>query len=107
MIVSVFGVFKKRIIGEQNAEGSNEAKWSKETIRWVAVVAVFGCFGNYLAIAGIEHVYLAVASLLNNTLPIFVIIVAYFMLKETLNWTQGVAIALAFAGIVLMSMNSL
>ena len=47
-------------------------------------MAVFGCLANYLVIAGIEYIYLAIASLLNNTLPLFVIIVAYFMLGEKL-----------------------
>jgi drug/metabolite transporter (DMT)-like permease len=47
-------------------------------------VGLFGCLGNYLIIAGLENVYLAIASLLNNTFPLFVIIVAYFMVGETL-----------------------
>ncbi len=66
-----------------------------------------GCLGNYLIIAGLENVYLAIASLLNNTFPLFVIIVAYFMIGETLNRKQGIAIALAFIGVILMSLNSL
>jgi drug/metabolite transporter (DMT)-like permease len=48
-------------------------------------VGITGCLGNYLIIAGLENVYLAIASLLNNTFPLFVIIVAYFMVGETLN----------------------
>ena len=57
----------------------------RDKAKWVMVVAVFGCIANYLAITGIEHIYLSIASLLNNTLPIFVIVVAYFMLNERLN----------------------
>ena len=74
---------------------------------WITVVAVFGCLANFLIITGIEHVYLAIASLLNNTFPLFVIIVAYFMFKETLNRIQAVAIVLAFIGVILMSINAL
>ena len=70
-------------------------------------VVVFGCLGNYLIIAGLENVYLAIASLLNNTFPLFVIIVAYFMHGETLTKNQSIAITLAFIGVILMSLNSL
>jgi drug/metabolite transporter (DMT)-like permease len=75
--------------------------------KWFTIVISFGCLANYLVIAGIENVYLAVASLLNNTFPLFVIIVAYFMLKETLKKAQIVAIAFAFLGVILMSLNAL
>jgi drug/metabolite transporter (DMT)-like permease len=68
---------------------------------------VFGTFGNYLAITSIEHIYLSIASLLNNTLPIFVIVTAYFMLGERLNSTQVISIVFALIGVVLMSLNSL
>ena len=70
-------------------------------------MAVSGCLGNYLGIAGIEYVYLAIASLLNNTFPIFVILVAYFLLKEKLNLNQFIGISFAFAGMLLMSLSSL
>jgi drug/metabolite transporter (DMT)-like permease len=49
------------------------------------MVGLTGCVANYLIIAGIQNVYLAIASLLNNTFPLFVIIVAYFMVGEKLN----------------------
>lgn len=77
------------------------------TLKWSLSVAIFGCLGNYLAIAGLESVYLAIASLLNNTFPIFVIVVAYFMLHETLIKPQIIAIGSAFFGMILMSLNSL
>lgn len=71
------------------------------------VVVGFGCFANYLAVTGIEFIFLSIASLLNNTLPIFVMIVAYFMLGERMNKIQMVAIVFALTGVVLMSMNAL
>lgn len=73
----------------------------------VTIVAAAGCLGNYLAIAGIENVYLAIASLLNNTFPIFVILVAFFMLKERLTRNQVMGISFALIGMVLMSLSSL
>ena len=73
----------------------------------VTIVAAAGCLGNYLAIAGIENVYLAIASLLNNTFPIFVILVAFFLLKERLTRYQAIGISFAFIGMVLMSLSSL
>ena len=79
----------------------------KSRAKWVMVVAVFGTLANYLAITSIEHIYLSIASLLNNTLPIFVIVTAYFMLGERLNRTQLAAIAFALIGVVLMSLNAL
>lgn len=66
---------------------SSELKHPDGRRYWILVIAVFGSLANYLIIMGIEYVYLAIASLLNNTLPIFVIITAYFMLGETLNRT--------------------
>jgi drug/metabolite transporter (DMT)-like permease len=74
---------------------------------WVLVITGFGCVANYLAVTGIEYIYLSIASLLNNTLPIFIIIVAYFMLGERMNSIQTVAIAFALGGVVLMSLNAL
>ena len=73
----------------------------------VVIVALAGCLGNYLAIAGIENVYLAIASLLNNTFPIFVILVAFFLLKERLSRNQTIGISFALIGMVLMSLSSL
>ena len=73
----------------------------------VTIVAAAGCLGNYLAITGIENVYLAIASLLNNTFPIFVILVAFFLLKERLTRNQAIGISFAFIGMVLMSLSSL
>ncbi len=73
----------------------------------VTVVVAAGCLGNYLAIAGIENVYLAIASLLNNTFPIFVILVAFFLLKERLTRNKAIGISFAFIGMVLMSLSSL
>jgi drug/metabolite transporter (DMT)-like permease len=75
--------------------------------KWVIIVVVFGCMGNVLVIAGLEYVYLALASVLNNTFPIFSIIVAYFMLRESLTRLQLIIIIFAFVGVVMMSVNSL
>ena len=82
-------------------------KIDKRERNLVTIVAAAGCLGNYLGIAGIENVYLAIASLLNNTFPIFVILVAFVLLKERPTLNQGIGISFAFIGMVLMSLSSL
>lgn len=47
------------------------------------------------------------ASLLNNTFPIFVIIVAFFVLKEKLDLKQKIGISFAFLGMLTMTLSSL
>ena len=73
----------------------------------MGVVVIAGCLGNYLGIAGIEFVYLSIASLLNNTFPIIVIIVAFFVLKEKLDLKQKIGISFAFLGMLTMTLSSL
>ena len=73
----------------------------------VVIVAGAGCIGNFFEIAGIENVFLAMASCLNNSFPIFVMMIAFFLLNERLNRNQMIAISFAFGGMVLMTYASL
>ncbi|CDW78690.1 drug metabolite transporter superfamily [Stylonychia lemnae] len=74
--------------------------------KWLIVIVLFGCCANYLVVTGINYVYLALGSLLNNTFPIFTIIVAFFLVKELPKPIQIIIIFATLGGVILMSINS-
>jgi drug/metabolite transporter (DMT)-like permease len=71
----------------------------------VAVPA--GIIGCYLAmitwIAGMKLTLASIASVLNQTSTLFVVLFAAVVLKERLTWRRGAAVAMAFVGAVLVS----
>ncbi len=71
----------------------------------VAVPA--GIIGCYLAmitwIAGMKFTLASIASVLNQTSTLFVVLFAAVVLKERLTWRRGAAVAMAFVGAVLVS----
>lgn len=79
----------------------------KQEKYWVACLVVFGCIGNYLVISGLEYLQIAVASLLNNTFPLFVIVVAFLAIGEKLNKRQLLIIIATLLGVMTFSVNAL
>ena len=56
---------------------------------------------------GIQYVYLAIGSVINNLSQIFTLIAAYYMIGESVSIRQINLICLAFIGVIIMSLKSL
>lgn len=64
--------------------------------------AVFGTVGLLCNFYAVDHLNLSDASMLNKMSPFFAIIVSYFLLKEKLTVVQGLGVAAAFFGSLLI-----
>lgn len=64
-----------------------------------SLFGTIGLLGNFYAV---DHLLLADASMLNKMSPFFAVIASFFLLKEKLSPVQGVSLAGAFAGALLI-----
>lgn len=86
-----------------------EFKGRKRIIRtksegfWLVARSLFGLVGVIANFYAVDHIPIANASVLNKLSPFFTIIFAALFLKEKVNKVQMASIALAFAGVVVLS----
>ncbi len=64
-----------------------------------SLVGVLGIIGNFYAV---DHLPLSDATILGKLSPFFTIIFSYFLLKERVNKTQAVCLAIAFVGALIV-----
>ena len=57
--------------------------------------------------SSLEYLPVTIAALMNNTFPLFVIVVAYMLLREALSARQIMVIVTALGGVMAMSINSI
>lgn len=74
----------------------------KGNLKFLLLRSAFGTLGILCNFYAIDHLVLADASMLNKMSPFFVIIFSYFILKEHANTLQTAAVAIAFAGSLLI-----
>lgn len=83
-------------------------KWSSKD-RWMLVAATF--FGTYLGIwlmnAGLKYTHTAIATTLNSTSPIFILPLAYFILKEKISGRAVLGALVATIGVALLFLQDL
>jgi drug/metabolite transporter (DMT)-like permease len=74
--------------------------------KYIQYVAMYGGVSNYLLIISLMYISLVLCSLLNNLFPVFVIIVAAFMIREVLKVSQLTLIGVSFVGVIVMSYST-
>ncbi len=77
--------------------GIKTSKPHLHLLRGIAGVSAMYCF--FYAIANMP---LANAMILKMTAPLFIPVIAFFWLQESLNWTIGTVVLLGFAGVTLI-----
>ncbi len=70
--------------------------------RYLLARAAFGTLGLLCNFYAVDHLSLSDASMLNKMSPFFAIIVSYFLLREKLTVFQGLGVAAAFLGSLLI-----
>ena len=77
---------------------------TQEGHRWRNIIAG-SVFGSYLALlfwlAGFKYTDASIASVLNETANIFIVIMAWLFLKEPLTIKKGLGVAMTFSGVVI------
>lgn len=73
--------------------------WPQLLIVGLLNTAIPFCLFNY----SLLHIEAGLAAILNGTVPMFGVVVAYFYVKETIGWWGLVGVLLGFAGVVLIS----
>jgi drug/metabolite transporter (DMT)-like permease len=63
---------------------------------------LFSSGSMILSIYAIAHMQLAMATSLSFTRPLFMIIIAYFLLKERVGWRRGLATGAGFCGVLVI-----
>lgn len=76
--------------------------WQQEVLPFYLLRAVFGLCSFYLFIWAAALGSLVDATVLLNTTPIFIPLIAVFILGKEISWTLWGAIALGFAGLLLV-----
>ena len=75
-------------------------------VNFLLAVCVVTFGGFWLSMFAIKHLDVAVANTLNSTEPIFVIPLAYFVLKEKINTRSVIGAISVVAGVALIFLNS-
>ncbi len=80
--------------------GSNIFKLEKPSLHLIRVIcAILGMSSGFYAISELE---LATATALSFTRPLFMIVLAIFILNEVVGWRRGAATAIGFLGVVVI-----
>lgn len=74
----------------------------KGNLKYLLLRSAFGTLGILCNFYAVDHLVLSDASMLNKMSPFFVIIFSYFILKEHADALQAAAVAIAFAGSLLI-----
>lgn len=102
MIAGLFGMLLYLMLRGQLGQTFNEVRHG--THRWWGILAA-SVFGSYLALlfwlAGFKYANASVASVLNETASIFIVLMAWLFLKEELSVRKVVGIGMTFSGVII------
>jgi drug/metabolite transporter (DMT)-like permease len=78
-------------------------KIQKEDFRYLIMISLFQPFLYFLFESyGIKFVSPTIAAVITSTIPLFVPIAAYFLLKEKISWLNTMGLVVSFSGILLV-----
>lgn len=106
MAAGTAGVFAAGLISGQMAGWLAPLKNGRFFTNFLLAVAVVTFGGFWLSVFAIKHLDVAIANTLNSTEPIFVIPLAYFVLKERINIRSVIGAVSVVAGVALILLNS-
>lgn len=102
MIAGLAGMFIYLIVRQQLGKTIDEIRYG--THRWWGILAA-SVFGSYLALlfwlAGFKYANASVASVLNETASIFIVLMAWLFLKEGLSMRKVIGIIMTFSGVLI------
>ena len=75
---------------------------NRDNLGWFIGRSTFGTLGILCNFYAVDHLLISDASILNKLSPFFAIIFSFFLLKEMTTKVQAAAVAIAFAGAVLV-----
>lgn len=78
--------------------------WPVMWVVYLGAVITLGAYG--LNTWAISRVRVAIAAAFVNLIPVFTVLLAWFILGETLTWVQGLACLLVFGGVMLSQRQS-
>jgi drug/metabolite transporter (DMT)-like permease len=82
-------------------------RFRKGDFKWFLLMAVFEPFIYFIGESfGLSMVSSTVAAIIISTIPLFVPVAAFFLLKERLSLTNIIGLIISFAGVVLVVMAS-
>ena len=102
MLAGLFGMFVYLLVCQKLS--STWLEIINGTHRWWAILAA-SIAGSYLALlfwlAGFKYANASVASVLNETASIFIVLMAWLFLKEELNGRKVLGISMTFCGVLI------
>jgi drug/metabolite transporter (DMT)-like permease len=79
------------------------ARLNKSSLFWIAIVGILHIsYSNAVVQIAIAHLGASVSCVLNYTMPIFVAILSYIVLKEKFSYVKSMGIGLAFIGLFII-----
>lgn len=106
MAAGTLGVFAAGLVSGQMSGWLAPLKNGRFFINFLMAVCVVTFGGFWLSVFAIKHLDVALANTLNSTEPIFVIPLAYFVLKETINVRSVIGAICVVAGVALILLHS-
>jgi drug/metabolite transporter (DMT)-like permease len=85
------------------ATGRRRLPWPGRRMPLVAVVGILDTSANVLYIFASMHGALGVVGVLGSMYPVATVLLSRFVLAERLSWPQHAGVALALAGVLLLS----
>lgn len=102
MLAGVLGMFVYLVL-----RGKIKSTWQlirNGNHKWRAILIASFC-GSYMALlfwlGGFKYTDASIASVLNETANIFIVLMAALFLKESLNWRKAIGAVLTFSGVVI------
>lgn len=74
----------------------------RSDLTWLIIRSIFGTIGILANFYTVDHMPIAIASVINKLSPFFTIIFAAIFLKEAINKVQAMGIIMAFIGVVVL-----
>lgn len=106
MAAATIGVFSVGLCSGQMRGWLAPLKDGRFFAKFLLAVSVVTFGGFWLSVFAIKHLEVAVANTLNSTEPIFVIPLAYFVLKEKIKIRSVIGAVSVVAGVALILLNS-
>jgi drug/metabolite transporter (DMT)-like permease len=106
MAAGTLGVFAAGLISGQMGGWLAPLKNGRFLSNFLMAVSVVTFGGFWLSVFAIKHLDVAVANTLNSTEPIFVIPLAYFVLKDKISFRSVIGAISVVAGVALILLNS-
>lgn len=92
----------------ERSKSPRPARISKRAVWHYVLLAIFGLIPPSILMAwGIEHASASDAAILSLTIPVLMVLMAFFLLGERLTWIRILSLALAIAGVLLISRGDL